>query len=149
MKNLLLGLILLNVSTSTFASHCEAYFEGRASEQAIENFMEKKLNISSEEITNFKMLESKSFVSRKQSAALLLLSPVIVIGITIDKHSTFKELVNDLRYCGDNLKMKYLIEFSKDNQLCTVNLKVKLKTDLASLNGYTSVVKQKYKPVCR
>ncbi|MBD65625.1 MAG: hypothetical protein CME62_10495 [Halobacteriovoraceae bacterium] len=145
MKTLLTTLLILSSLTTAMASQnaCDHYYSDRTpAEEAIENFMQTKLNIEKEDLVHLELLDYTKFTSAKSSVALALLSPIIVASTLIDKQLTFKDL-KELG-CIDT-KFNYDVQFNRDGQFCTVNLKVKVKN---SIKTKTTTVKQKYAPVC-
>lgn len=89
-------------------------------------------------------------MSGKEMALLGAILPVAIIAAGFDSSYTAKEVVEDLRredFNCNNAKYKYKVEFNRENELCTVNLKVKVKQNILD-NGTSTKVVQKYRPVC-
>ncbi|MBD65626.1 MAG: hypothetical protein CME62_10500 [Halobacteriovoraceae bacterium] len=149
MKTLLATLLILSTLTSAIASQdgCSPTSRPYATQDAVENFMQTKLGIVKEDIVHLEILESKNFISRKNFAAAIVLSPVIIAGSIIEGDRISK-VPGCMSY--NNAKNKIRVEFNRGHEFCSVNLMVKIKQDLLDPNPYHyhSTVKQKYAPVC-
>ena len=144
---LLIALSFLN-SNSAMSYECCFVDPASKASQAIDGFMESRLNTAEEDIVHKEILSSETFASTKTTILAALVSPIVGAVSLFEDGYTISDFADEVRQT--DFKYKFQVQFNRGHEFCTVDLKVlvKMRYMTTDCTARTVTVKQKYAPVC-